>query len=29
VRILDEIVRIAAGEPSILEIKRPVKPSLD
>ncbi|HEX9487611.1 MAG TPA: DsbA family protein [Gemmatimonadales bacterium] len=29
VRILDEIVAIAAGEPSILEIKRPVKPTLD
>ncbi len=26
VRILDEIVGIAAGEPSILEIKRPVRP---
>jgi len=29
VRILDEIVAIAAGEPAILEIKRPVKPTLD
>jgi len=29
VRILDEIVAIAAREPSILEIKRPVKPTLD
>jgi len=28
VRILDEIVAIAAQEPSILEIKRPVKPTL-
>jgi predicted DsbA family dithiol-disulfide isomerase len=28
-RILDEIVAIAAREPSILEIKRPVKPTLD
>ena len=28
VRILDEIVAIAAREPSILEIKRPVKPAL-
>ena len=28
VRILDEIVAIAAREPSILEIKRPVKPNL-
>lgn len=29
VRILDEIVAIAAREPSILEIKRPVKPTPD
>ena len=29
VRILDEIVGIAAGEPDILEIKRPVRPKLD
>lgn len=29
VRILDEIVAIAAREPAILEIKRPVKPVLD
>jgi predicted DsbA family dithiol-disulfide isomerase len=29
VRILDEIVAIAAREPAILEIKRPVKPTLD
>jgi len=29
VRILDEIVGIAAGEPDILEIKRPVRPRLD
>jgi predicted DsbA family dithiol-disulfide isomerase len=28
VRILDEIVAIAAREPAILEIKRPVKPTL-
>lgn len=29
VRILDEIVGIAAGEPDILEIKRPVRPKPD
>lgn len=29
VRILDEIVSIAAGEPDILEIKRPVRPKPD
>ena len=29
VRVLDEIVAVGAREPSILEIKRPIKPTLD
>jgi len=29
VRVFDSLVKVAAGEPGILEIKRPVKPSPD